>query len=137
MMIWYPALVVVLALCCTAEAKMRTWSALAISSLFGWFLPPLAIGSYIIVDTLAAALVLRSPAGVAQRLVGLGFAGMILFHVGYVISPQTNWQEYYRAQEFVGWVQLLLLGVWGVRDGLVALSVRLGGREMDRVARVP
>lgn len=116
---------------------MRTWSALAISSLFGWLLPPLSIAAYIVVDTMAAALVLRRPAGLAQKAVGLGFAGMIMFHCGYLVSAQQNWEGYYAAQSFVGWLQLACLAAWGMVDvGLVLVRHRARRRQMDIVARV-
>lgn len=122
---WFYALAASVALCWTSRAKMRTWSALGASSIVGLLLPPVSVGAYMLVDFMAAALVLRKPAGCPQKLVGAAFAGMVAFHIGFIISGRQNWVAYYDMQYLTGWLQLACLAAWGAWDaGLVVVHRR-------------
>lgn len=115
-MMWYAAIAGALLLCAQSPARLRTWAALSLSSLAGLLLPPVSVEAYIVVDLLAAALVLRRPAGCAQKVIGLLFAWMVTFHCGFIVSGQHDWVSYYDRQAAIGWAQLACLAAWGLRD---------------------
>lgn len=119
---WFITLVAILPLLWTSEAKMRSWAGLGFAALMGQLLPPLSAGGYIFVDGLAAWMILRSPAGVAQRTIGALFALMVLYHVGWIAGGRGNHETYLGSQYAVGWIQLVCLGTWGVAD-LVGLAL--------------
>lgn len=133
---WFLSLAALFLLSLTSRQKTRTWAAIAIGSVLAWFLPPVSVAGYLVLDTLSAALVLRKPAGLTQRAIGLLFAIMILVHAGFAISDQRGWSLYYSLQEAVGWLQLSCLFAWGAYDGLVALLRRASGRQVHSRARV-
>lgn len=114
------------------------------SSLAGWFIPDLLswsvfwiVAAYMAVDASCAALVLRNPAGLAQRIVGLGYAGMLLFHCGFILSDKGNWDAYAEAQGFVGWMQIAALFGWGAYDlGMAVVRRWPSHSQADSAARV-
>lgn len=115
-----------------SSAKMRTWVALAVAGVIPWLLPPMIVPAYIVTDALAGAIILRKPAGCAQRAIGACFAMLVMFHVGFLLSHAGNGTTsmYYQANVITGWVQFALLAAWGLADAGKALLCwgRIGGR---------
>lgn len=100
-----------------ARAKVHTWVALMVAGCIPWLLPAMAVPAYIGVDAVAGAIVLRRPAGCAQRAIGACFALLVMFHVGFLASyAPGNEYMYYQANTATGWAQFALLAVWGLAD---------------------
>lgn len=118
---WKVAMICVLPLMWGNNQKLRTWSAMFVGSVVAAFLPPMAIGAYIVIDSLSGGIVLSHPAGKAQRAIGLLFAIMVLFHIGFLAftllnSGVPNGELYLARQAQVGWAMFGLLFAWGVAD---------------------
>jgi hypothetical protein len=70
----------------------------------------------ILIDGLAAWVILYSPSGKCQSALGVSYCIQIAMHVGYgarvlLIGDADRWQ-YYNALTFIAWLQLLLVGGW-------------------------
>ena len=129
MTVWHLAMLCMFVLMVTGP-KMRTWAALMLAGTAPWLLPEMAVPAYIVIDAIAVAIVLRRPAGCAQRAIGACFALLVMFHVGFLASfAGGNTDMYYQANVVTGWVQFALLAAWGLADvGKVVLH-RLGHRR--------
>lgn len=113
---WHLAMVLALPLM-GSWPKGRTWAALMTAGILPWLLPPLAVPAYILIDAVAGAIVLRHPAGCAQRAIGAGFALLVMYHVGFLMSHEGgDTSMYYQANVITGWVQFVLLAAWGLFD---------------------
>jgi len=107
-------------------AKPRTWAAIMAGSLLAMLRGALDPAVNIVIDVVCGALVLTRPMGLAQKCIGIIFAGMALFDVGFVLSPQMDGgASYYQSLVFLGWVQFAILAVWGVNDSGKMLIRRL------------
>lgn len=126
---WFLGLALCLVVCATNEARMRTWSALGAGALAAQLMPPLSVPWYIVADTLCALLVMRHPAGLCQRMIGALFAIMVCFHSGWLLSAQSDWQAYYFGQYVIGWLQLAILGGWGLRENVGYILGGIGDRR--------
>lgn len=127
---WHIAMLAALPFMFSAS-KLRTWVAMAAAGAIPWLLPPMEVPAYIVIDALAGAVILRKPAGCAQRAIGACFAMLVMFHVGYLLSraAQEATDMYYQANAITGWVQFVLLASWGLTDAGKALLrwSRIGG----------
>lgn len=122
--------------------KLRTWAALMGAAVAGMLLPPLPIGiappffiiaGYVAIDFIAALVVLKAPAGTAQRLIGGLFAGMICFHIGFFIANAGhNVVSYTDTLSNIGWVQWACLLAWGALDFGKVVVGRFGDNSPSR-----
>lgn len=76
---------------------------------------------YAVIDSLAGAATIARPAGIAQKAIGVCFAGMIFYHAGFAgamwwYGPDVNSAPYYDFQGDVGWLQFAILAGWGGWD---------------------
>lgn len=95
-------------------AKPRVWAVMLGASLAAAIFPhPPA---WLMIDLLAGACVLRRPAGQAQRLIGLIFAGMAVFDIGFLIGGGKDIASYTGFLACLGWVQFFILLAWGLHD---------------------
>ena len=135
--IWKFAMLTLLPLICVQQGrvpthKLRTWLALFAASIAAHVVTP-AVGHvpllwYIVIDTAAAWIVLARPAGIAQKLIGLLFAAMVLFHVGVLMRGAEHANGiYYAFQMSAGWAQFLVLAGWSGNDVGRSVWRRLGG----------
>jgi hypothetical protein len=135
--LWKLAMIALLPLICMQRGrlpvhKLRVWGALFGASVAAWIVTP-AVGHvpllwYIVIDTAAAWIVLARPAGLAQKLIGLLFAAMVLFHVGVLMRGAANVNDtYFAFQLSAGWAQLLVLAGWSGNDVGRSVWRRLGG----------
>jgi len=82
------------------------------------------VRAYIITDALAGFIALRSPKGLAQRMIGGIFAGMVIFHVGYILGGEGDRVTYALFQNVMGWAQFACLATWGALNVGEAVLVR-------------
>lgn len=106
------------------QAKTRTWAALFISSLAAMFAPFLS--AFVVIDLVAAGVVLRRPAGLAQRTIGALFVGMILFEIGFLFSAGNQVDLLRYGLQCLGWAQWTVLATWGAYDAVRYCVHRLG-----------
>lgn len=93
---------------------LRTWAALFGASLSTfWIYTPLG---YLLVDAVAAAIVVARPSGLAQKSIGALFVCMVLFDLGFYLSPQADVALFRAVLTGIGWVQWLILGAWTGHD---------------------
>lgn len=92
----------------------RTWLALMGASLATFFVHD-AVG-YFVIDALAAAIVMRRPSSIPQKLIGALFTLMAIYDLGYVLSAQGDWQLFTTALRYVGWAQWAVLAGWTGHD---------------------
>jgi len=139
---WKIAMALILPLM-AGRQRIRTWGAMIVASFAAWAMPTAPMPAYIAIDLLAGALVLIAPAGFAQRLIGLLFACMVMFHAGFLFSiwwhhytPSVD--LYLAAQKWVGWAQWAVLLGWGLVDAWEYLAGRLRPRrrEMASAGRI-
>ena len=96
--------------------KLRTWAALFAASVVASYTP--SVGAFVAIDIVAGAIVLRHPAGLAQRLIGFLFVCMVLFELGYLLSEQNQAQFLVTGLTGIGWMQWCILVAWGACDVL-------------------
>jgi hypothetical protein len=96
------------------QAKLRTWGALFGASLAALFAPFLS--AFVVIDLVAAAVILRAPAGFAQRSIGALFVGMILFEIGFLLSEGNQQGLMLSGLQALGWAQWAILATWGAYD---------------------
>lgn len=130
---WKTAMVAILPLMGRLP-RIRTWLAMFLNSIAAMAFVSPSPGGYIAIDLLAGALVLVAPAGLAQRLIGLLFACMVMFHAGFLLAQwwatsPPNIALYLSAQRIVGWAQWAVLVGWGTIDVVKSLARR---RRADR-----
>lgn len=113
-------------------AKMRTWGALMGASLAAMFAPFLA--AFVVIDLIAGAIVLRHPRGCAQRMIGLLFAGMVFFELGFLISDGNQRDLLMTSLVALGWAQWAMLATWGAYDAAGYCIRRLGFARRSLVA---
>lgn len=97
------------------------------ASAAAMLVPPGHAPSYMAIDMLAGALILTRPAGLPQRAIGLLFAFMVTFDLGFIVADNPDQvTTYITANVFMGWVQWAILLAWGAIDGLQYLDRRYG-----------
>lgn len=114
--------------------KLRTWAALFLSSLAALFAShqiadwDSLVASYMLIDGLAAWVVLIRPAGAAQKAIGLCYFVMILSHIGLVsasLGGRVDTASYDSLQGALGWAQFAILCLWSAWDVGKAIAHRL------------
>lgn len=96
--------------------KPRAWLAVFLSSVMAAFFA-FRPEAYLAIDLFFGGLVLARPAGIAQKAIGLIFAGMAVVDIGYVISPRLDGGLlFYWVLSVLGWVQFSILAAWGSYD---------------------
>lgn len=108
--------------------KHRVWVAMFGASLAALYAP--FPSGFLAIDLLVGALVLKRPAGVAQRCIGILFAGMAVFDIGYIIGGQSSPGQFVQFLSLIGWLQFTILLMWGLHDrwGLDLRRAWAGGR---------
>ena len=108
--------------------KHRVWLAMFGASLASLYVP--FPWGYLAIALVAGALVLKRPAGVAQRCIGLLFAGMAVFDIGYVAGGAQSPGQFVQFMSLIGWLQFTILLLWGLHDrwGLDIRRAWAGGR---------
>jgi hypothetical protein len=117
--------------------RLRVWGAMFGASLVAAMVPALPLTSpppmgtmaaYMLADFAGAWIALRpKPIGCAQRAIGLLFAAMVLFHVGFILSAQGSSATLYTsALGLFGWVQWACLVLWGGYGAGKVLAGRFG-----------
>lgn len=114
--------------------KHRVWLAMFGASLAALYVP-LASG-FLVIDLLAGALVLKRPAGVAQRCIGLLFAGMAVFDIGYIIGGAQSPGQFVQFMSLIGWLQFTILLLWGLHDRWGFDLHRAGAGRSVRTSKV-
>ena len=111
---WQIAMLCIVPLMWSAD-KARTWMVLVAAGLAGqlYWSP----GWFLTIDLLAASAVLARPRGLAQRAIGLLFAAMAIFDIGFLLSAQYGDGQYTASLAFLGWMQWGILLLWGFADG--------------------
>ena len=93
---------------------LRTWIALFGASIATfWIYGPLG---YLVIDALAASIIVARPSGLAQKAIGALFVCMVLFDLGFYLSPQANGELFRTVLTVIGWGQWLILGAWAGHD---------------------
>ena len=93
---------------------LRTWVALSAASFLAWHASDLV--AWIAIDALAAAVVVSRPAGFPQKLIGALFVCMVLFDLGFYLSPQADSVLFIAVCTAIGWVQWAVLAGWTGHD---------------------
>lgn len=93
---------------------MRTWAAVMGASVATFFVHD-PIG-FVAIDAIAAALVMARPNGLPQKAIGALFALMVMFDLGFYLSPSADWALFSSVLTGIGWVQWLILAGWTGHD---------------------
>ena len=94
----------------------RTWLALFGAAYVGSFIPYDSVRTFAVIDFVTACIVLSSPKGEAQRLIGFLAGGMVFVHAGFYSSyagrlqpGPEGFEGYVALQRGLGWVQFIAL----------------------------
>ena len=93
---------------------LRTWIVLMGASVATYVVHDPV--SFMAIDAISAAAIMARPSGLPQRAIGALFTLMVLFDLGFYLSPQNGWGLYYSALSVVGWVQWAILAGWAGHD---------------------
>ncbi len=93
---------------------LRTWVALSAASFLAWHASDLV--AWIAIDAIAAAIVVSRPSGLAQKLIGALFVCMVLFDLGFYLSPQADSALFIAVCTAIGWFQWVVLAGWTGHD---------------------
>ena len=93
---------------------LRVWVAMFGASVAAHFAQDVV--AYIAIDAICAALIMARPSGVAQKAIGALFVLMVMFDLGFYLSPQTDWGAFAGSLSAVGWVQWFILAGWTGHD---------------------
>jgi len=88
----------------------RTWLALTLASIGAWLVNDIA--AYIVIDLLAASIVVARPSSLPQKLIGALFICMVLFDIGYYLSPRADGELFLSVLTAIGWFQWFVLVGW-------------------------
>lgn len=94
----------------------RTWAALFCASLVAGLFPYDSVRTFAVIDFVTACIVLSSPKGETQRLIGFLAGGMVFVHAGFYSSyagrlqpGPEGFEGYVALQRGLGWVQFIAL----------------------------
>ena len=138
MAVWHYAMLGILPFM-GGKNRLRTWLVLMGASLVANLLPIMAVPWYVPLDAVAGAIVMRHPAGCAQRAIGALFALMVIYSVGFILADNPAGADtYLDAQTLMGWVQFGCLLAWGLTNVGKALVgwLRPGSRLLAHHDRV-
>lgn len=94
--------------------KLRTWAAMFGASVATYFIHD-PVG-YLAVDAIAAAVVVARPSGLAQKAIGGLFIWMMMFDLGFLLSPHAGWDLFVGLSTALGWFQWMILAGWEGHD---------------------
>jgi len=117
------------------KVRGRVWAVLVLGSIASHVLAfdPKA---YLAIDLVCGYLVLRKPAGLAQKAIGLLFAGMAIIDIGYIFSPQADeGMLLYQVLTAIGWLQFAIMAVWGSHDAGTAFARRVWPHRRSLASR--
>lgn len=123
---WFISMALVLPLMMD-KAKVRTWLALLVACAAAWIAR--TAEAYLLIDLLGGAIILIRPAGWAQRSIGMLFAAMALFDIGFIAGGSHGVSLYALFLNLLGWIQLGILASWGAHDNFERHLVRRGNRR--------
>lgn len=106
------------------DPRLRCWITLFAASILAHFAN--TIGAFIVIDMISAAIVLRHPAGVAQRAIGFLFICMLFFEFGFLLSERQQEGFLIAALSGIGWMQWGVLLAWSGADAVGYYSRRAG-----------
>lgn len=110
----WKAAMLVIAPMMRGRPMFRTWIALFGASVATFFVhAPLG---YLAIDAIAASIVVARPSGLAQKAIGVLFVCMVLFDLGFYLSPQADSDLFRTILTGIGWLQWLILGAWAGHD---------------------
>jgi hypothetical protein len=109
---------------------VRTWAVMFTASM-ATFVIHTPVG-YMAIDAVAAALVMVRPAGLPQRLIGALFVGMLMFDLGFYLSPGADQVLFNGILTGIGWLQWAILGAWTGHD--IWRNHRVGADAADGVS---
>jgi hypothetical protein len=108
------------------DEQRRTVLVIAANWLLGWGYNE-AFGTFTpwvwstFIDTCAAFIILRHPAGNAQRLIGATYATQIALHGAYGVATLRNMHPdallYWQWLTVIAWSQLAMVWIWGAYGG--------------------
>jgi hypothetical protein len=96
------------------KPMLRTWVALSAASAAAWLVNDVI--AFIAIDAIAAALIVARPAGLPQKLIGALFVCMVLFDLGFYLSPQADAGLFFSVLTVIGWFQWAVLAGWTGHD---------------------
>lgn len=131
--LWKCAMLAIVPLMAGGPERTRAWAAMMGGSVATMLLP--YAPAYLMFDLVAGAVVLRRPAGTAQRMIALIFAGMAIFDIGFLIGGQRDAAMFTAFQSLLGWVQFAILLAWGLHDRFGHRFRGPGPRRGQAVAR--
>lgn len=83
--------------------------------------------AFVMIDVVAALVILARPKGLAQQYIGITYVGMICSHIGYAIaSNPVAITVYYNMLSASGWLAWGILICWGAGDVGKRVGARLG-----------
>ena len=95
-------------------AMWRTWAALLVASIAGKvFADP---ASWVLIDMLAAIVVIFPPRIGFQKAIAALFAAMLFLELGWLLSERMNVGYVVSAGSLCGWLQLAALLTWGIDE---------------------
>lgn len=101
-------------------SKIRVWSVLILASFIAHSISSpeqsIPIFSYIAIDLIGGLLVIASPHGPYQKSIATLFLMMIFLHISHIIDPSRE-RMYLEIMHGFGWLQLIILAFWSVKDG--------------------
>jgi hypothetical protein len=117
------------------KPMLRTWVALSAASFLSWHSTDLT--AWIAIDAIAAAIVVSRPANLPQKLIGALFVCMVLFDLGFYLSPQADSGLFIAVCTAIGWLQWAVLAGWTGNDAWRRFSDwnSVGDRPPDTVER--
>lgn len=93
---------------------LRTWVAMFGASVAAWVVQDVV--AYIAIDAICAAIIMARPSGLPQKAIGALFALMVMFDLGFFLSPSADWGLFAGALTAVGWAQWCILLGWSGHD---------------------
>lgn len=93
---------------------LRTWVAMFGASVLAWVVQDVV--AYIAIDAVCAAIIMARPSGLPQKAIGALFTLMVMFDLGFFLSPSADWSLFAGALSAVGWVQWAILVGWTGHD---------------------
>lgn len=93
---------------------LRTWVAMFGASVLAWMVQDVVV--YIAIDAICAAIIMARPSGLPQKTIGALFTLMVMFDLGFFLSPSADWSLFAGALSAVGWVQWAILVGWTGHD---------------------
>lgn len=139
---WQLAMLAALPLC-LGPNRFRVWAAIFASGVVGNLLSNIYVApvlAFVVIDVLAALVILARPKGMAQHYIGCTYMAMICAHVGFIIADNpAATTVYYGLLSAAGWLAWGLLLCWGASDAGKRIGAYYGlyrpSSDRSKVAR--